>query len=518
LNKAFARLRALRGHQANLAAAVLGALSALALPPLYGLPVLLIAIPGLIALIDGAASWRGALLRGFWFGFAHHVCGLYWITSAILIEAAQFWWFVPFAVPGTALILAPFIAVAVAIAKLAPPGWRRTLLLAAAWVLGDLAREFVATGFPWNPLGSALEFPGSIGSLLIAPAALIGVPGLTFFTVWFAATPGQSRRFALTALAGLAIWITAGAWLLHQPLGASPGFSAVLVQGNVPERDKQLEDPAIAGFQRTLNLTHAGVAAAGAQKTIVIWSETGGWPYLIEQDAGARAQIAEAGAGAAGFLIGTVRYGSIDPNARPYNSLLALSPSGETLAHYDKWHLVPFGEYDPSVGVLGLKISPGSGFIPGPGPRTLHVPGIPPVGVMICYEAVFPGRVVDPHDRPVWLVNVTNDAWFGNSSGPRQHLAAVRMRAVEEGLPVMRTANTGISAGFDAHGRELGRLGMNQPGYLVLPLTGPLPPTIFSRFGLWIPFLLCLFAAALARTKVPPYRHRRGLTRQVLSQ
>ena len=137
---------------------------------------------------------------------------------------------------------------------------------------------------------------------------------------------------------------------------------------------------------------------------------------------------------------------------------------------------------------------PGGGFAPGPGPRTLHVPGLPPVGPMICYEAVYTGELVDRTDRPAWLVNVTNDAWFGNSSGPRQHLAAARFRAVEEGLPLMRAANTGISAGFDAHGRELGRLGMGRTGTLALALPGALAPTPFARFGLLIPGVLATAA------------------------
>ena len=499
------RLRALTGMRADLAAGLLGAVSALALPPLYVLPALLMAIPGLIALIDGARDWRGALRRGFWFGFCHHLVGLYWITSAILIEASQYWWFVPFAVPSTALILAPFIAAATFLAKMAAPGWRRALMLAAAWTLGDLARQFVATGFPWNPLGSVLALPGWAGSVMIAPAALISVHGLTFFTVWFAAIPGQSRRFFRVASGSLALWIGLGVWLLRQPLGAAPDLKIVLIQGDESEQEK-LGHNALDGFWQSLVLTHEAEAAVGPHPSVVVWSETGADPAYVEQDANARGWIAKAGAGAEGFLIGSVRWASEDPAARPYNSLIALAPSGNVLGHYDKWHLVPFGEYDPPIGLLGFKLSPGTGFIPGPGPRTLHLPGIPAVGPLICYEAVFPGEIVDPKDRPDWLVNVTNDAWFGNSSGPRQHLVAVRLRAVEEGLPIMRAANTGISAGFDAHGRELGRLGMNQPGYLVLPLTGPLPPTLFARFGLWLPFLLALLGAGVAMVRLRSQR------------
>ena len=497
-NRVGDRLVCLRGKRADVAAALLGALSALALPPLYVLPALLIAIPGLIALIDGAPGWGGALRRGFWFGFCHHLVGLYWITSAILIEASQFWWFVPFAVPCTALILAPFVAGATWAAKFAAPGWRRALMLAANWTLGDLARQFVATGFPWNPFGSVLTLPGVAGSVMIAPAALISVHGLTFFTVWFAALPGQSRRFGLIAIGGLVAWVGLGIWLLRQPVGPAPDMSIVLIQGNESEHEKQDRTSAIAGFWRTLELTREAEATVGPHPSLVVWSETGADPALVEQDPNARDWIARAGAGAAAFLVGSVRYGSDAPDARPYNSLIALAPSGTVIGHYDKWHLVPFGEYDPPIGIFGFKLSPGMGFIPGPGPRTLHLPGIPAVGPLICYEAVFPGEIIDRQDRPDWLVNVTNDAWFGNSSGPRQHLAAVRLRAVEEGLPIMRAANTGITAGFDAHGRELGRIGLNQAGYLVLPLTGPLPPTLFARFGLWLPFGLAMLGAAVA--------------------
>jgi apolipoprotein N-acyltransferase len=173
--------------------------------------------------------------------------------------------------------------------------------------------------------------------------------------------------------------------------------------------------------------------------------------------------------------------------------LVALTGDGTVAGIYDKWHLVPFGEYQPSWVPLPIQLVPGN-FATGPGPATLHIPGLPPVGPLICYEAIFPGEVVNRADRPDWLVNITNDAWFGNSTGPRQHLAAARMRAVEEGLPLMRAANTGISAGFDAHGRELGRLGMDIAGTLVLRLPSALPPTPFARWGLVIPGLLALAA------------------------
>jgi len=193
-------------------------------------------------------------------------------------------------------------------------------------------------------------------------------------------------------------------------------------------------------------------------------------------------------------LAGSVRF---DTSQRPRNSLMAILGAGPPVALYDKWHLVPFGEFQPDWFPVGIQVVPGGGFARGPGPATLHVPGLPPVGALICYEAIFPAEVVDQRDRPDWLVNVTNDAWFGNSTGPRQHLAAVRLRAVEEGLPVMRAANTGVTAGFDAFGRELGRIGMNRAGVLVLTLPGALPATLFARIGLLMPGALGVFLVAM---------------------
>jgi apolipoprotein N-acyltransferase len=159
---------------------------------------------------------------------------------------------------------------------------------------------------------------------------------------------------------------------------------------------------------------------------------------------------------------------------------------------------VPFGEFQPDWLPLGIQVVPGGGFAPGPGPVTLHIPGLPPVGPMICYEAAYSAQMVSTRDRPAWLVNVTNDAWFGNSSGPRQHLAAARLRAVEEGLPLVRAANTGITSGFDSFGRELGRLPLGATGVLNLSLPGPQSATLYGRGGLFIPVGGALIALGIA--------------------
>ena len=475
-----------------------GVLAAAALPPVHAVPVLLLCIPWLLTAISATAGSKGAFRRGWWFGFGLNLVGLYWITEAILVEAARFWWLVPLAVPALSAVMAVFVAVAAAVARRAPAGWRRVFALAGAWMLADMSRQFIATGFPWNPLGSVWAIPGWLGDMMIQPAAWVSVYGLTLATLLLAASPVLSRRWRAAAIAGFAAW--AGLGLIRLDHGPIPGPAmpnVVVVQGNVPQGQKWNRTLVLSIFDRYLMLTGDGLRQAGSGPAVVVWPETAS-PFQLETDAGAREAIGSA-TGSAVALIGAVRFGA---DGRPRNSLFALTAGGAISQIFDKWHLVPFGEYQPDWLPLGVQLVPGGGFAPGPGPATLTPPGIPPVGPLICYEAIFPGQTVDRAHRPAWLVNVTNDAWFGNSTGPRQHLAAARMRSVEEGLPLIRAANTGISAIFDAFGHEISRLGMGQTGVIVAPLPRALPATPFARFGLPIPLILGLVALGVGM--LPP--------------
>ena len=485
-----AALRRLTGWRADAAALGLGMLSAAGLPPVYLVPVLLISVPALLTLIGAARGVFGAFRRAWWFGFGCHLVGLYWITEAILL-APKLWWTVPFAVPALSALLALFIAGPVCLCRLAAPGWPRIVSFAGLWVLGDLGRQFVGTGFPWNPWGSMWEFPGRLGDAMIQPAAWVGVHGLTWATLVLAALPLLGWRARSGGLAALALWAGMGFWRLGWPAGGAPGVNVVLIQGDVPQSKKWDRQIALRIFDRYLTLTAQGVARAGPGQTVVVWPETAS-PFLLGEDAGARQAIAAAARGHA-VLAGSVRY---DRKGRPRNSLIAVLPDGSVGGYYDKWHLVPFGEFDPSWFILPFQVVPGHGLMWGTGPKTLHLTGLPPVGPLICYEAIYTAEMVDEADRPDWLVNVTNDAWFGDTSGPRQHLAGVRLRAVEEGLPIMRAANTGITAAFDAHGHALGRIGVGGQGDLVVALPGALPRTFYARVGLAAPALLVAVSLA----------------------
>ncbi len=489
----YARLVAMAGWRADLAAAGLGALSAAALPPVYAIPVLLVSVPGLMALIDGAKGWGGALRCGFFFGLCHHILGLYWITEAILIESARYWWLVPLAVPALSALLALFIAVACGGARMAPAGWHRVMLFGGLWTLADLARQFIGTGFPWNPWGSVWSIPGPVGDVLIQPASWIGVPGMTLLTVLLAATPALGWRWLSGAGLAMVAWVAFGLHRLDQAVPPPPGVSVVLVQGNVPQDDKWDRTIAAGVFDRYLALTQQGVAAAQrdapGQAIVVVWPETAS-PYLLGQDRGAREAIWQAASPATAVLAGSIRF---DAAGEPYNSMFVLTGPDTIAGYYDKWHLVPFGEFAPSWVPFSVQIVPGH-LAFGSGPKTLHAPGLPPFGGLICYEAIYPGELVDEADRPDWLVNITNDAWFGNSTGPRQHLEAARLRAVEEGLPLFRAANTGITAAFDASGHELAQLQPRVAAEMVVTLPGQRGRTPFARLGLGIPLLLSLGA------------------------
>ncbi|MBE7620555.1 apolipoprotein N-acyltransferase, partial [Komagataeibacter sp. FXV2] len=273
----------------------------------------------------------------------------------------------------------------------------------------------------------------------------------------------------------------------------------VLVQGNVPEAEKMAGNEDVAIFRRYLTLTHDGVGQALSQGTqgrpvVFAWPESA-FPGLLLEDAIARRMIMQAGRGAVAGVIGTLRQ---DEQDRWRNSMaVLLPPDGQVGGLYDKSHLVPFGEYQPAL--LPFHVVPGDGMAAGSGVRTWHVPGIAPVGPLICYEVIFSGQTVDAHDRPSWLLNSTNDGWYGNSAGPRQHLAAVRMRAVEEGLPIARAANTGISAIFDGYGHEVARLEWDRTGVIVRAMPDALSPPFFARWGRLVPVLLAfgLLAAGM---------------------
>ena len=495
-----ATLRGLRGWRRHGLAALLGVIATAALPPVHAFPLLIPAFTGLLWLLDGARRPREAALIGWSFGFGHFASGLYWVGAAFLVDAARFGLVMPFAVAGLAAGMALFPALVTLLVGLI--SWRgaaRVALFATAWLAVEWLRAWILTGFPWNLLGTVWSFSPAMSQL----AALTGVWGLSLVTLLAAAAPavlgspaarpdggGAPRRRAWAFAVGMmalpaVIWVGGALRLASAPDPDSyvvEGVRLRLVQPSINQALKWRPEHRRAHVSRQIKMT-MGPGFDGISH--VIWAETA-VPYFLSQESDLRRVISRAVPPGGLLLSGAPRGDADSSRQRVWNSLHALDPTGQIVGTFDKFHLVPFGEYVPFRAVLQVaKLTVGSlDFSPGPGPQTLKLAGLPPVSPLICYEAIFPGQVTAPGDRPGWLLNVTNDAWFGISAGPYQHFASARLRAVEEGLPLVRVANSGITAVVDSYGRVLGRLDLGEVGVLDASLPKPVASlTLYARTG-----------------------------------
>ncbi|HEY5210852.1 MAG TPA: apolipoprotein N-acyltransferase [Stellaceae bacterium] len=486
---------ALTGWRRHGFAALMGAVAAAALPPVDLTPLLLVSFTALVWLADAQRRRADAFLLGWSFGFGFFLAGLYWIGAALLVDIDSFWWLLPFAVLGIPAGLAIFTGAALLVAielrrALGLRGSARILIIAVTWVVAEWLRGHILTGFPWNLVGYAWSgaFPGSTPMLQVT--AVVGIYGLSLITVTAAALPARlgDRDGGLPWALLAAILLIAlpmaggGARLLLAHKEFIPGITIRLVQPSIPETLKDDESARVDNLRRLLAL---GAAKSSVPIAAVVWPETAA-PAFLERDPDLRRTLALSMPSGALLMAGEVRTDAAPAPARHiWNSLIVIGPSGDILGSYDKAHLVPFGEYVPLSNILPMhKITGGMmNFSAGPGPRTLSLPDLPSVGPLICYEAIFPGAVVDRAERPGWLLNITNDAWYGVTSGPFQHFAIARVRAVETGLPLLRAANNGITGAFDPYGRVLNRLNLDAIGVIDVPLPVALPPTIYSIIG-----------------------------------
>jgi apolipoprotein N-acyltransferase len=487
-------------------ALVAGVLSALAMAPFNAWPVLFATFPVVIWLIDGAGAGRlrgvpAAAMAGWWFGLGYFVPGLYWIGYAFLVDAPTFAWLMPFAVLGLPAYLALFTALGFALARLiwTRDAWR-VLALAASLTLSEWLRGYALTGFPWNAFGYALTEPLALAQT----ASLVGLWGLTFLAVAIFASPGvlidgnsRGRKPWIAPAIALVLLLAMGIFgavrLNLQPTAMVANVRLRVMQPNL-QQDVRFNYAAKAEvMQKYLALSDR---ASGPQSTgvrdvnILIWPESA-FPFFLTREADAMAQIANLLSKGTVLITGSVRAPDAPPGARitrAYNSIYVIDHDGSVVSIYDKVHLVPFGEFLPfqdwmeKIGLVQLTKVQG-GFIPGSRRRSLEVPHAPRALPLICYEAIFPGDVVERDDRPGWIVNLTNDGWFGISTGPYQHLQQARLRAIEQGLPVVRAANTGISAVIDPLGRMVAVLGLGVEGVLDSSLPSPIPPTVYARTG-----------------------------------
>lgn len=515
------RIVVLWGWRRLTLAVAAGAVSALALPPFDAFPVLFLTFPVFVWLIDGTVGrsrWRmlgAAALVGWCFGFGYFLAGLWWIGYAFLVEAETFGWMLPFAIVALPAGLAVFTAVAAVIARMVwSDGPRRIFAFALAIALSELARGHVLTGFPWNAYGYAL----TVTPLMMQSAAVFGIYGLTAIAAFVFASPaalsgGGSRRARL-AMPVLAFGVLAGL-VSYGAIRLAGAETAMvedvrlrIVQPSIRQSEKWRPEnrSTIFADYLTLSDTAASPEAPGvANIDLLIWPESA-LPFVFDSEPAALPAIAALlppGTVLVSGMQRIVRDAAAPDGYRVYNSVMIIDDAGQITDIYDKAWLVPFGEFLPFQDVLeslGLRQLTNviGGFTAGPGPKTMTAPGAPTFAPLVCYEAIFAGAFVSDGDRPGWILNVTNDGWFGDSPGPWQHLRQARLRAVEEGLPVVRAANTGISAVIDPYGRFVKRLGVGVRGVIDSGLPEQLAPTPFRRFGNWILVSMLIIMAASA--------------------
>lgn len=476
------KLALLRGCRRNFCAAVFGVCATATLPPVY-LPVFLFpAFTGLLLLLQSAATKKRAFWDGWWFGLGFFVTGIYWVTISLFMDLAQFGWLIPFALFGLPGGLAIFIGLTTLCFRLLPlKGFSAWLGFAVLWTVFELLRGHIFTGFPWNLMGYASTF----STAAMQGAYYVGAYGLSFVLVLLGAAPAllvlykdkpkqADVVFLAVCVATACLWAW-GEWRLTTNPTQLSDTRIRLVQASIPQNLKWRAEDKLSNLRTQINLSQL---PASPPLDIVIWPETA-TPYFIKPESALLEVLARAAPENGILITGALREEAVGENWKAWNSVFTIDSFGKIISSYDKNKLVPFGEYVPFRQILQIdkitQAAPGD-FAPGNGDHAMPLGGHAKAWVLICYEAVFPHLANRAKQSGAdWILNVTNDAWFGVSSGPYQHLEMTRMRAVEQGLPLVRSAHSGISAVFDGMGRELIRIPINEVGvadtFLPLPVS-----------------------------------------------
>lgn len=485
-----------------------GAMLTFAFAPLSYFWLVLFSLSPIFILLREVKDARSAFWVGWFFAFGCYTASMYWISFSFGVDLQAFAWLIPFTVFGLPLYFAIFPGLAAALAFLTArdkASWWLALSFALLWTIMEYARGIALTGFPWNLLG----YIWTDAPVIMQLASLVGTYGVSFFTVLWVSIPfvlfykngwqiRSNQIFALLSFLSLVLVVTYGmARLSHGTPDDVPDVRLRLVQPNIPQKLKMDRSKTLEIYETLLSLSER---PAKDPVTHVIWPEAALSINLVDDEV-AREHVARAAPKDGYLLLGALRRSGEGGHFKIFNSFFIIDDVGHIRAIYDKSHLVPFGEYVPLRFLLPKnfkKLTLGAvDFSEGSGVQSIEVPGAPPLSPLICYEGIFPGHVMPEEEkgRPEWLLNITNDAWFGNTFGPYQHLAITRSRAIEEGVPLIRVANTGISAVIDPYGRILHLLALNERGVLDVALPEALRErTLYSRVGnLLLPFLILCY-------------------------
>lgn len=478
------KLSVLKSKKRTLAAFLFGASAALALPPFFVLPMLAISVCGWFVLARTATSARQAFFTGWWWGLGFFIGGLYWMCISLLVDAEKFAWLIPFCLIGLNGVIALYPALATLAfwklsQKYSPDLIRASLAFIGCWSVSEYLRSILFTGFPWNLVG----YSWTMWTPAMQSASVIGIHGLTLITMLLAISPlwfKTNRKCFITAWGLWAIILVWGVARIPSDI-ATTDTHLRIVQAAIPQTLKWDPQGRVNGIKKHMELSKQ---ESDITPDILIWPESA-VPFAINQEPRLIDDLANLVPANGALITGGLR---ID-GKKYYNSIYAITQNG-IAASYDKRHLVPFGEFVPFRTILPLdKITPGdTDFSQGTGEKKLEIAGLPAFAPLVCYEAIFPIQA----EYTSWILNLTNDAWFGNSTGPYQHFHMTRFRAVETGLPLVRAANTGISAVIDPYGRVAESLGHNMSGMINAALPEPIEETFFQYFGNLLYFLILL--------------------------
>ncbi len=477
---------------------IAGLVSVLGFAPRYWIIAPFVAFSILMWLLLNIKTAKKAFAIGYWFGFAHFAFGFSWIGNALFIEAEKFGCLYPIILLAAGGFFGLFFAIPACCVILGKYNWQKWIIFASSLVIGEWIRSFLFTGFPWNLMGYSLAFSDEMiqlasvgGSYLLS---LLSVLSYSVIGLWLVAKNKKNFIFAIVSIIFIffVLWLFGFLRLLNSSV-VETDIVVRIVQPSIPQTMKWNKELMEHNFNEYLNLS-----AEKKEKipNFIVWGETAS-PFMLDRDKEHQQKLEPILQKGSYLLAGMVTYDFVFNEYQLYNSMVVLGKNGEVVDYYHKSHLVPFGEYIPLREYLPSFIRPVANAIgtfgKGNGPKVIKIDGLPSFGGIICYEAIFPGEVVNQNNRPDFLVNLTNDGWYGDSVGPYQHWVAAKMRAVEEGITIVRAANNGISGVFNPCGVEKGKLPLNYKGILDINIDSALGyKTLYSYFGNRLTLVFCL--------------------------
>ena len=492
----------------NIFAFVLGAISVLGFAPWFWIVTDFVAFSVLFYILLNSTTVKHLFVRSYWFGFAHFAFGFSWIGNALLIDVKQLGWLYPITLVALGAFFGLFFAFPALFVMWGQKRWQKWIIFGSAIVVFEWLRSFLFTGFPWNLLGYTFAFSDElIQGASVGGTYLLSLFAILLYTVgglWLQKTDIKSGIYISSGIVFLfCVLFFWGSWRLGANQLKETDVVVRIVQPSIPQTLKWNRMMMEENFSEYVRMSDINTSVI---PSFIIWGETAS-PFMLDRDDYHLQQILPVLKKGSYLVAGMISYQDTTEGVLPHNSMVLFNPEGKVVDYYHKSHLVPFGEYIPFRKYLPNFIRPIANMIgtfgKGNGPKIIKIDGLPSLGGVICYEIIFPKEIVDSKNKPEFLVNLTNDGWYGDSAGPHQHWVATKMRAVEEGIAVIRAANNGISGMIDALGREKALMKLNYKGVLDVKLNdGLVYNTLYSRFGNVLILTFCLILLFLGFIKI----------------